>query len=276
MKRRAAFSFVFFAASVANAGPTRDECLRASEDAQLLRIKTQLVAARAKLVVCGNDACPKLVKKDCSDWLDEVEHAMPTIVLGARDPDGKDLVDVHVTLDGNPIADRLEGRAIAVDPGSHTLRFEAGGQSREQSLVVREGEKSRVVSVVLGEPKPVQPVVTTVVQPPLVAVIEPRAPASRAPSAATWVFGALGLATLAASGVVGALSLARRQSLYDSCGAAGQCAQSDVDQVYLMYDLAYAGAAIGGVFLLTGVVLFFTTRPSSHVTANASGIRVTF
>jgi hypothetical protein len=43
-----------------------------------------------------------------------------------------------------------------------------------------------------------------------------------------------------------------------------------------MYDLAYAGAAIGGAFLLTGVVLFFTTRPSSRVTANASGIRLAF
>jgi len=126
---------------------------------------------------------------------------------------------------------------------------------------------------VLGEPKVAQPVV---VHPPLVTVIEPSRPASRAPSAATWVFGGIGLATLAASGIVGALSLVRRQDLYDSCGAAGQCAQSDVDQVYLMYDLAYAGAAIGGAFLLTGVVLFFTTRPSSHVTANASGIRVVF
>lgn len=273
--RRAAFAIALFASSVANAAPTRDECLKASEDAQLLRIKTQLVAARDKLLVCSNDACPKLVKKDCSEWLDEVEHATPTIVLGARDPDGKDLVDVRVTLDGNPIADRLEGKAFVVDPGSHTLRFEAGGQTREQTIIVREGEKSRVVSVVLGEPKPVQPVVT-VVHPPLASVSELSTPRSRAPSAATWVFGGIGLATLAASGVVGAFSLVRRQNLYDSCGAAGQCAQSDVDQVYLMYDLAYAGAAIGGAFLITGVVLFFATRPSSHVTANASGIRVTF
>ncbi|HEY2370896.1 MAG TPA: hypothetical protein VGH87_31095 [Polyangiaceae bacterium] len=274
--RRVVFAIAFFAAGVANATPTRDECLKASEDAQLLRIKTQLVAARDKLVVCSNDACPKLVKKDCRDWLDEVDHAMPTIVLGARDPDGKDLVDVHVTLDGNPIVERLEGKAIAVDPGSHTLRFDAGGQSREQSIIVREGEKSRVVSVVLGEPKPVQPITTPLVQPPLVTVIAPSRPVSRAPSAATWVFGGLGLATLAASGIVGAFSLVRRQNLYDSCGAAGQCAPSDVDQVYAMYDLAYAGAAIGGAFLLTGVVLFFTTRPSSRVTANASGIRLAF
>ena len=274
--KRASFSFVFLAASLANAAPMRDECAKASEDAQLLRIKTQLVAARDKLVLCSNDACPKLVKKDCSQWLDEVEHAIPTIVLGARDPDGKDLVDVHVALDGNALADRLDGKAISVDPGSHTLRFEAGGQVREEKIIVREGEKSRVVSVVLGEPKPVPPVVVATRPPPLVAIVEPPTTTSHAPSAATWVFGGIGLATLAASGAVGAFSLVRRQNLYDSCGAAGACAQSDVDQVYLMYDLAYAGAAIGGAFLLTGVVLFFTTRPPSHVTANASGLRVTF
>jgi len=139
--KRAAFSFVFFAASVASAAPTRDECLKASEDAQLLRIKTQLVAAREKLLVCSNDACPKLVKKDCSDWLDEVDHAMPTIVLGARDPDGADLVDVHVTLDGNPLADRLDGKP-AGNRASRPWSF-AKARSRASSASCSASRRSR-------------------------------------------------------------------------------------------------------------------------------------
>ncbi len=271
-----AIAAVLALSSAAEAGgPTRDECIKASEDAQLLRIKSQLVSARAKLLLCTNDSCPKLVKKDCGGWLDEVDHAIPTVVLGARDPDGKDMVDVRVTLDGNPLTEHLDGKAIAIDPGNHTLRFEANGHAHEEPIIAREGEKDRVVSVTLGEPKARPPVVT-----PLrpLDTTTPDAPTSRAPSAATWVIGGLGVATLAAAGVIGTLSLVQRQNLYSSCGQAGTCQQSDVDQVYLMYDLAYAGAAIGGAFLLTGVILFFTTRPAvaHHVSATASGLRITF
>ncbi len=72
--------------------------------------------------------------------------------------------------------------------------------------------------------------------------------------------GGLGLATLAAAGIVGTVSLLQRSSLYNSCGSTGSCQQSDVDQVYLLYDLAYAGAAIGGTLVVTSIVLFFATR----------------
>jgi hypothetical protein len=270
-----AIGAVLALSSAAQAAPTRDECIKASEDAQLLRIKSQLVSARAKLLVCTNDSCPKLVKKDCGGWLDEVDHGIPTVVLGARDPDGKDLVDVRVTLDGNLLTEHLDGKAIAIDPGNHTLRFEANGHAHEEPIVAREGEKDRNVSVTLGEPKARPPVVVAPLKP---LDSTPEAPTSRAPSPATWVIGGLGLATLAASGVVGLFSLVQRENLYNSCGQAGTCQQSDVDQVYLMYDLAYAGAAIGGAFLLTGVILYFTTRPAAahHVSASASGLRITF
>jgi hypothetical protein len=247
------------AASNARAEPTRNECIQASEDAQLLRIHTQLVAARKKLVTCSNPACPKIVQKDCSNWLDEVDRAIPTIVLGARDPRGHDLTDVHVTLDGAPLVDRLDGTAVAVDPGAHTLRFEAPGQpAHEEKIVVREGEKNRIVSVLVGEPLPVQPKPSELS--PLSPVAPPSAERTRGPSVATWILGGLGLATLAAAGAVGTASLVQRQNLYDSCGSTGSCQQSDVDSVYLMYDLAYAGAALGGALVVTGIVVGLATR----------------
>jgi hypothetical protein len=272
MKSSAVFALalVLTAAGAANAGPTRKECIQASEDAQLLRIKAQLVSARAKLVECSSDACPKVVRKDCSGWLDEVDRALPTVVLGARDSRGKDLTDVHVTLDGAALVDRLDGKAVAIDPGAHTLRFETAGEpAHEEKIVVREGEKNRIVSVVIGKaaPGPSQPV-------PVVVTVGPTPPAQegRAPSVATWIVGGVGLATLAAAGIIGTASLVQRQNLFDSCGSTGSCQQSDVDQVYLMYDLAYGGAAVGGALVLTGVVLFFATRPGARRT---TGVLVT-
>lgn len=273
MKARAALALAIAltaGAARADESPTRQECIQASEDAQLYRIKTQLVAARVKLVTCSSEACPKVVRQDCSAWLDEVDRALPTVVLAARDGGGKDLVEVRVQLDGAPLVDRLDGKAVAVDPGDHVLRFESHGEAHEEKVVVREGEKNRIVSVTIGKPPPPPPVV--VVQP--IAPIAPPPRETRASSPATWVFGGLGLATLVAAGAVGAASLAQRQSLYDSCGSAGTCAQSDVDQVYLMYDLAYGGAAVGGALLLTGVILFFATRHSVVVTPTLGGASV--
>ncbi len=108
---------IAFAARGAGATPTRAECVSASEDAQLMRIKGQLRAARANLLVCSQDDCPKIVKQDCTGWLDEVDRAIPTVVLGARDARGQDLTDVHVAMDGTSLALRLDGKAIPVDPG---------------------------------------------------------------------------------------------------------------------------------------------------------------
>lgn len=273
---RTAWSVVAFSlalSGVATAQPTRRECIQESEDAQLLRIHAQLVQARAKLVACSSDACPKVVQKDCSGWLDEVDRALPTIVLGARDPHGKDLTDVHVTLDGSPVAESLDGKAVAVNPGAHTLRFEAAGQpAHEERVVVREGEKNRIVSVLIGTPLPAPPQPT-----PVVVSLGPSPMPMRemrGPSAATWIVGGLGLATLAASGVIGALALVQRQNLYDSCGSTGSCHQPDIDQVYLMYDLAYGGAAIGGAFVLGAAVLFFATRHRVVVTPTVGGVSV--
>jgi len=265
--KRLAWCLVF-AAATAHA-QTRQECAQASEDAQLLKLKGQLVAARAKLLVCSNDACPKVVKADCNGWLDEVDRATPTIVLGARDAQGKDLTDVHVSIDGVSVVDRLDGRSLPVDPGRHVVRFDDGRDPpKEETVVVREAEKDRPVTTTLGAaivvaPPPLPP-------PPTPSPLFLR-PTSRAPSVATWVVGGLGLATLAAAGIIGTASLVQRSNLYNSCGMAGTCSQSDVDAVYLMYDLAYGGAALGGALVVTSIILFFTTRPSAVRVAPTPG-----
>jgi hypothetical protein len=54
-------------------------------------------------------------------------------------------------MDGLPFADSLDGTAVQVDPGEHKFTFEGGGlPPLEKVVVVREGDKGRHVSVVLG------------------------------------------------------------------------------------------------------------------------------
>ena len=73
---------------------------------------------------------------------------MPTVVLAARLPNGADEVDVRVLVDGKPLAQRLDGRAVELEPGDHLLSFQpgvAGAAPVEMRVVVREGEKGRLI-----------------------------------------------------------------------------------------------------------------------------------
>jgi hypothetical protein len=244
-------------AAPARAGKmTRDQCVAASEDGQLAKMKGQLRVAREKLLACSNQACPKVVRQDCSTSLEEVDKAMPSIVFGAHDASGRDLTEVKVFVDGAELLTELDGKAVDIDPGPHTLRFESGGlPPHEEEIVVREGEKRRVVSVTLGEKKPARARASSK---------KPPAESSSSPSTATWVVGGIGAAALAGAGVVGLVALNQRSTLYDRCGRAGTCEQSEVDSVYRLYNISYVGAGIGGALLATSVVLFFTTSKTKE------------
>ena len=102
-----------------------------------------------RLLSCSRPECPATVLRDCSQWMNEVVALMPTVVLGARDAQGRDVLSARVSMDGVVVANGLDGKTIEVDPGTHTFRFEAGGAATEQRVLIREGEKGRLVSVTL-------------------------------------------------------------------------------------------------------------------------------
>ncbi len=177
----------------------KQECLTASEQGQNQRDDGLYRAARSSFVQCASDTCPKVVAQSCTRWLRELDEDAPTIVLGAKDEQGNDLTAVTVTLDGKAFATVLDGRPVESDAGEHVLRFERNGSvPAEQKLVLRAGEKARVVTVTLrsvngpvggGEAEPAKPV----------------APAAEAASEAFMsahhvTAGALALGALAAAG----------------------------------------------------------------------------
>lgn len=234
----------------ANKKKKRDECIAASEEGQLLKVKGKLRAAREQLLACSDKACPGAVRKDCEAEIAALEIATPTVVFAAKDGKGHDLVDVRVSVDGEALVEQLDGKAVAIDPGAHDLRFEADGlPTLEKKVVVREGEKARVVLVTLEAPKPPPP------------KKEPESEGLHTPNTTTLVVGGAGAALLATAGVVGFVALQKRSSLYDRCGKAGTCTQDEVDSVYGLYDISYVTAGLGGALLLTGAVLYFTSSP---------------
>jgi hypothetical protein len=126
-------------------------CTTLAEDAQRLRAGGKLLEAREKLMACSTPECPQVVRADCARWASEVLEATPTIVIDLKDGDGKDTFDAKVFVDGRPVADRIDGRPIAIDPGPRTVRVERpDGMKGSQKIVAKENAKGRVVMMVFG------------------------------------------------------------------------------------------------------------------------------
>src|SRR5689334_21873446 len=84
----------------------REQCATAADQAQQLRDDGKYRRAREQLLICARDVCPAPIKRDCLEWLAQVESTAPTVVFGAKDG-AKDLSDVKVYVDGAAVTERL-------------------------------------------------------------------------------------------------------------------------------------------------------------------------
>jgi hypothetical protein len=139
-----------FGAAQADDKSDKQMCIAAAEQGQSQRDDGQYRAARESFLKCTSDKCPRVIVQSCTKWLRELDESAPTIVLGAKDDQGNDLTDVKVTFDGAPFATTLTGKPMEADAGEHVVRFEREGSLPvEQKLLLRAGERARVVSVTL-------------------------------------------------------------------------------------------------------------------------------
>lgn len=235
----------------AAASPTKEQCADAYENGQRLRKAYQLRAAHAQLLVCAADTCPAFMKQDCARWLGEVDASTPTIVVLARDADGRALEAVHVTMDGHPLADRLDGRAIPVDPGQHDMTYQSGDQTLTERVVVAEGSKNQQIVADFGKLK-------REAAPAPAAPPSESAPASTAGMRpipkATWVLGGI-----AAVGAVSFATFAILGRSVQSC--APDCTRSQVDDLrrdYVIADVSW----ITGLVAAGAALYFYLTAPT--------------
>jgi hypothetical protein len=163
----------------AAADPTTADCLVANDRSIALRNQHQLRAARAELLVCAAPSCPADVRSECVRRVAEVNAQMPTVVFEVRDSEGNDLSAVTVTMDGQPLAPRIEGTALSIDPGAHEFVFTAPDfPAVHKHWIIREAEKGRRERVTMGAPVPARPPeVRPAEAPPGPLVPEPARPA---------------------------------------------------------------------------------------------------
>jgi hypothetical protein len=96
--------------------PTTADCLGANEAALKSGNEHHLRAERGHLLVCASASCPADVRSECLRRVDEINAAIPTVIFEAKDGAGGDLSAVRVTMDGEVLAERLEGTALSINP----------------------------------------------------------------------------------------------------------------------------------------------------------------
>lgn len=245
---------------------TKKECAAAYEETQALQRDGKLAEARSKALFCSQDACPAVVKTDCSKWLGEIEASLPTVVFSVTGPDGQETASAQVLMDGRTLASRSDGKAVAADPGEHRFRFElAGSPPIERTLVLREGEKLRKIDVSFQ---------AAAGQPTGKETPEKAAPQGPGAPVVPILVGALGVAAIGVGATFGALGLTEKGDLEKTC--APDCTADRVDGVRTKLLVADVTAGAGIAALGTALIVYLVTRPSLPAAAReaASHVRV--
>lgn len=255
-----------------------DPCLTAPVEGQKLRRDGKLLSAHERFAVCARNSCPAEVVQACARWAHEVEAAIPSVVISVRDEEGHDLPGGQMSIDGEA-STPIGVRAVELDPGEHRVIVERADKRHEERVVLREGEKNRMVTVTFPSRRPAPKPSPTPLPPPPQPWWTPMRVAG---------------VTIGATGVVvtsvgGALALFAKRDYDDarsSCanGAVDDCPASAVTAA----DSARSRATAATVVIIAGAFAFATggalvllggpatrdraSRPAVHVGLGSIGV----
>jgi hypothetical protein len=258
---------VFWGALALLSLPARSASAQANEPASCdavqrtdaLRSSGQYRAARTLLLECVNAQCGGDVRRRCATVLQKLDAVTPSIVVRAQLADGTDVTDVAVRMEDQQLASSLNGLAIPVDPGEHTLVFErAGLPPVSQSVTLREGEKFRPIDVQL----------------------EPSAPAPGGEQSkgaqGSWLDGqrwaiggtliGVGVVSLGAFTALGLKARSDEKELKDS-NCKPNCSEAAVESIRTRYVLSNVALGVGVLALgsATWVLVSGPSKPSTPV-----------
>jgi hypothetical protein len=219
-----------------------------------LRLAAQLYTA------CGSDeTCPEQLRTECAELLEKVRSEQPTVSFSVLDENGKDVSNVRVFSTDELISEGLDGRAIAMDPGKHRLRFLLPwGDVLSNDVLIREGEKNRLVQVKIEkamESAPAADAKTVTKAPPPAARRSERA----GPPLAAWVMtgaAVAGASVFTTFALMGKSDKNELDNCAPACGPSSRAAFDSLKRSYLIADVglgvAVVSTAIAAGFFLTG------------------------
>jgi hypothetical protein len=146
------------AAAEAQPAPARLDraaCLQAYQSALALQRAGHLLQAESDLHVCMLRGCGAALIKRCGRRWRGLELDIPSVVPVVIDHRGQPVVDVEVTMEGEVLTARADGRAVRVDPGWHTFVFKAAsGATASARFFVAEGQRNQPVEASFPPPAP--------------------------------------------------------------------------------------------------------------------------
>jgi hypothetical protein len=248
---------------------TTSQCLTANEQSIVLEKERHLQSARKQAVSCAASSCPVEVREECARRVSHLSDAVPTLVLDVKDDRGNDVTTAVVKIDGEIVAQHIDGAPLTIDPGDHALEVDAeGSRPQTKRIVVREGEKNRAERIVLV------PIAKPFTPPPPVASRK-HSPVVRGVGYALIGVGIVGLGIGSYFGLSAASAWSDSQK---QCSTAHACDPSGHDAAVAAHDDATSKALIStlafaasGVALVGGAVLIFA---APVVTPKSAGIDI--
>jgi hypothetical protein len=245
-------------ASPARAEPLDEKeiCASAFERGQELELAGRLNDARAAFVRCAAATCPLVLTPPCLKAAQRLDGEIPSIVIAARSSEGEEVSDARVLIDGELRAERLDGRALALDPGPHRLRIERlGSPAAEREIQIRVGERNRLIEVSFADPRAAEPALGPAAPKPAPEQPSPKS-TSKTPALVALAVGGVGVSVGA---VAGALALSNKLDLDRACPTRATCDPSRGGQIAAMKaqsTVSTVGFVAGAAGIALGVVLF--------------------
>jgi hypothetical protein len=268
-------------------------CVNAWRNGDNLVKVGKLRAAKTSMLKCAHYTCGSNLAKECSRRVVEIEGDIPTIVPVVKDESGEAITEIDMVMDGEVLVNRIDGKAVMVDPGAHefTFRTSRGYVLGSYKTVILQGQRNRTVEVTLrseGE----MPLVKTRVPPgALVAASMPQnnggrrvgtpelnlVPDEEEEGGRRLTTGTLAMAGIGALGVAG-YALAsytgnRENRALNDCTP--MCNPAAVDRVQKLYQGGKIALGVGVAALLGASYLYLTSAPKPvEMALDASKLRL--
>lgn len=259
----------------AAAKETVAQCTDAAESGQRLRASGHLRAAAKQLATCTAPECPAVVRRHCAKWREELADTIPSIVVRVVDAKGNDVQAGRILFDDEVLAEAVDGRALAVDPGAHRVAWVQGNDRLEQQIVVREGERNR--SVVLAAAPPDGASASPPAPAPASSAAAAARPVDAPPPAAEpakrspwpWIVGGAGVVAGLAGGAFWYAGVRSHDDLEGSCAPTSSCDAADVSHAKTQLAAGDVLVGVAAVAITTAVIWLVLDHPS-HAASRAS------
>lgn len=277
---------VLFPTAVRAAAKGEKGCVATFKNGQKLEEEGRLRDAQLQYQACVKSSCGAFMKQQCSLRYSQLENDIPSVVPVALDEGGNPVADVKVSVDGQPLASKIDGRSLQVDPGLHEFSFQtAAGALSIQKILIMQGQRNRPISVELSgstakattpSTLPLQRAALVDSRPAVENTAgvtvdadpldndDPDVRPGRRTGVAPWILGGVGLAGVGGYALLTFWGRKDNQLLGD---CTPQCPQSGVDRVKKLYLLANISLGVGAAALVGATYLFIRSRSARQEVA---------